>query len=58
MKTTAIGKRFLQNRIKSRKFFSAYQYQNFGKFQHQTSAMEQNNLSKETKKAIPRRYFL
>ena len=47
METTAIGKSFKQNQIKSRKYFSAHQYQNFRKFQHQTSTMEQN---KETKK--------
>ena len=47
METTAIGKSFKQNQIKSRKYFSTHQYQNFRKFQHQTSTMEQN---KETKK--------
>ena len=57
MKTTAIGKRFLQKWIKSRKIFSAYQYQNFGKFQHQTSAMEKNNLSKEKKKSDSKEIF-
>ena len=30
--TTAIGKNFMQNRIKSRIYFSASQYQNFRKF--------------------------
>ena len=31
-KTTAIGKSFVKNRMKNRKYFSAQQYQNFRKF--------------------------
>ena len=50
MATTAIGKRLMQNRIKSRKYFPAHQYQNFRKFQHQTSAMEQNKFIQRNKK--------
>ena len=45
----------MQNRIKSKKYFSAQQYQNFGKIQHYTSAKEQNRFIQRNKKDILRR---
>ena len=56
--TIAIGKVFVKNRIKNRKYFSAQQYQYFRKFRRYTSAIEQNRFIQRNKKNVPRRDIL
>ena len=42
----------MKNQTKNRKYFSAQQYQNFRKFRHSTSAMEQNRFIQRNKKML------
>ena len=53
-KTTTIGKSFVQNHIKNRKYFSAHQYQNLTKFDIKHLRWSKTDLSKETKKILRR----
>ena len=53
--TIAIGKSFMQNQIKSRKYFSAQQYQISENFDIKHLQQSKTDLSKETKTKLLRK---